>query len=102
LISKITVGLRQRALGLGLEVLNLDASYDVDDAHSLQRLVYELALDQTANPALPCPAPVTHAFLEQNALADRRATGGVTMTRPRASGSRPHSTRNLNAAKSSC
>jgi uncharacterized protein len=93
---------RQRALGLGLEVLNLDAWYDVDDAHSLQQLLYELALDQTPNPASPYPAPVTRAFLEQNALADRLATSGVTMVPPTAGGSHPHSTRNINAAKSSC
>jgi uncharacterized protein len=65
---------RQRAFGLGLEVLDLDTWYDVDDAHSLQRLVYELALDQTANPASPYRAPVTRAFLEQNAVAERLAT----------------------------
>ena len=71
---------RQRASGLGLEVLDLDAWYDVDDAHSLQRLVYELAPHQTVNTASPRPAPVTRAFLEQTALADRLATSGVAMT----------------------
>jgi uncharacterized protein len=76
---------RQRAFGLGLGVLDLDAWYDVDDAHSLQRLVYELAPDQTANPASPYPAPVTRAFLEQNALADRLATSGATIMPPPAS-----------------
>jgi uncharacterized protein len=92
---------RQRAIGLGLEVLDLDAWYDVDDAHSLQRLVYELAPRQTVNPASAYPAPVTRAFLEQRALADRLATSGVAMMPSPAVGSRPHSLRNLDAAKSS-
>jgi uncharacterized protein len=65
---------RQRAFALGLEVLDLEAWYDVDDAHSLQRLLYELALDQVASPASAYPAPATRAFLEKNALAVRLAT----------------------------
>jgi uncharacterized protein len=92
---------RQRALGLGLEVLDLDVWYDVDDAHSLQRLVHELAPDQAANSASAYPAPVTRAFLEQKGLADRLATSGVTMMPSPAGDSRPHSLRNLDAAKSS-
>jgi uncharacterized protein len=91
---------RQRALALGLEVIDLEAWYDVDDAHSLQRLLHELALDQVADPASAYPAPVTRAFLEQNALAVRLATHGVTMTPAAADGSRPHSLRNPDAAKS--
>jgi rSAM/selenodomain-associated transferase 1 len=92
---------RQRALGLGLEVLDLDAWYDVDDARSLQRLVYELAPNQTVNATSVYPAPVTRAFLEQKALADRLATSGVAMMPAPADDSRPHSLRNLDAAKSS-
>jgi len=79
---------RQRALALGLEVIDLEAWYDVDDAHSLQRLLHELALDQVAHPASAYPAPVTRAFLEQNALAVRLATHGVTMMPAAANGSR--------------
>jgi len=73
---------RQRAFGLGLEVLDLDAWYDIDDAHSLQQLVHELAPDETGNPASPYPAPVTRAFLEQNALPARLASSGVTVLPP--------------------
>jgi len=73
---------RQRAFDLGLEVLDLDAWYDIDDAHSLQQLVYELAPDETVNSATPYPAPVTRAFLEQNALAARLASSGVTVLPP--------------------
>ena len=92
---------RQRALGHGLEVLDLEAWYDVDDAHSLQWLLHELALDRAAHPASAYPAPATRAFLEQNALAVRLATHGVTIMPAPADGSRPHSLQNLDAAKSS-
>jgi uncharacterized protein len=91
---------RQRALALGLEVLDLEAWYDVDDAHSLQRLLHELALDQVADPASAYPAPATRAFLEKNALAVRLATHEVTMMPAAVDGSRGHSPRNLDAAKS--
>jgi len=92
---------RQRALALGLEVIDLKAWYDVDDAHSLQRLLHEFALDQVAHPASAYPAPVTRAFLEQNAVAVRLAIHGVTMKPAAADGSSLHSLRNLDAAKSS-
>jgi len=92
---------RQRALALGLEVIDLKAWYDVDDARSLQRLLHEFALDQVAHPASAYPAPVTRAFLEQNAVAVRLAIHGVTMKPAAADGSSPHSLRNLDAAKSS-
>jgi hypothetical protein len=65
LFSKIdwsTEQTRRRALGLGLEVLDLDAWYDVDDAHSLQRLVYELTPKQTIN-ATPADQEQTWAKL---------------------------------------
>jgi uncharacterized protein len=91
---------RQRASGLGLEVLDLDAWYDVDDARSLQRLVRELA-GQAANPASAYPAPVTRAFLEQKALGGRLAASGAAMTPSRPGDSRPHSLRNRDGAKSS-
>jgi hypothetical protein len=99
--AQVVAQTRQRVLGLGLEVLDLDAWYDVDDAHSLQRLVYELASSQTVNATEAYPAPVTRAFLEQKALADRLATRGVAMMPSPAGGSRSHSLRNLDAAKSS-
>jgi hypothetical protein len=99
--AQVAAQTRQRALGLGLEVLDLDAWYDVDDAHSLQRLVYELASSQTVNATAAYPAPVTRAFLEQKALADRLATRVVAMMPSPAGGSRSHSLRNLDAAKSS-
>jgi uncharacterized protein len=92
---------RQRALALGLEVIDLKAWYDVDDAHSLQQLLHELALDQVAHLDSSYPAPVTRAFLEQNALAVRLATHGVTMMPVAAGGYRPHSPRDLDATKSS-
>jgi uncharacterized protein len=99
--EQVTEQTRQRALALGLEMLDLEAWYDVDDAYSLQRLLHELALDQAAHPAWAYPAPATRAFLEKNALAVRLATHGVSMMPAAADGSRRNSLRNLDAAKSS-
>jgi uncharacterized protein len=92
---------RQRALRCGLEVVDLDSWYDVDDPHSLQQLVHELAPDQTTNRTSVSSAPVTRAFLKRMALADRLATSGTAMTPSPTGGSRPPSLRNLHAAKSS-
>ena len=92
---------RQRALRCGLEVLDLDPWYDVDDPHSLQQLVYELAPDQTTNRTSAYSAPVTRAFLERMALADRLAISGTAMTPSPTGGSHPPVRRNLHTAKSS-
>jgi uncharacterized protein len=64
---------RQRAFESGLEVLDLEAWFDVDDAGSLQRLMRELAGCGAHRP-LAYPAPATRAFLERNSFADRLAT----------------------------
>jgi hypothetical protein len=73
----------------------------VDDAHSLQRLLHELALDQAAHHASAFPAPATRAFLKQTVLAVRLATHGAIIMPAPADGSRPHFLRNLDAPKSS-
>jgi uncharacterized protein len=91
---------RQRALGRGLEVHDLEAWYDVDDAESLQQLVHELASDQEVHRASAYPAPATRAFLVRNALSDRLAMRGVTRGPTPASSSSPPSHRNDDAASS--
>lgn len=64
---------RQRARGQGLELLELDPWYDVDDRHSLQRLVDELASVPASGTGRAYAAPATRVFLGQNAIADRLA-----------------------------
>jgi rSAM/selenodomain-associated transferase 1 len=81
--ERVVAQTRQRARGYGLEVAELVPWYDVDDADSLLRLLRELASAPAPERAAAYPAPATRAFLERNALAERIAGLGVTVTRPR-------------------
>jgi len=70
---------RQRAVGQGLEVIDLETWYDVDDPPSLGRLVHELSSDQARTHSSAYPAPATRAFIADNAVADRLAERGITL-----------------------
>ena len=50
---------RERAVALGLPVVELDAWYDVDDAAGLRRLCDELTSASVADTTRPYNAPAT-------------------------------------------
>jgi glycosyltransferase A (GT-A) superfamily protein (DUF2064 family) len=63
---------RERAAALGLELVELDTWYDVDDNAALQRLMLELSGgDGKRDAATPYHAPATAACLRRLGLADR-------------------------------
>jgi rSAM/selenodomain-associated transferase 1 len=78
--ERVAAQTRQRAQGQGLEVIELDPWYDVDEPRSLQRLVDELA-SPAPNSAVAYGAPVTRAYLWQHAIADRLASSGIMSSR---------------------
>jgi glycosyltransferase A (GT-A) superfamily protein (DUF2064 family) len=63
---------RARAAGKGLELVELDTWYDVDDNAALQRLLRELSgAPPPPGTARPFPAPATAACLRRLGLADQ-------------------------------
>ena len=89
--ERVVAQTRQRAQGLGLELVELKPWYDVDDPRSLQRLVDELASAPPSTPGLAYPAPVTRAFLRHNTIADRLALHGIGVARVPSAGPAPGS-----------
>jgi uncharacterized protein len=63
---------RARAADLGLDVVELEPWYDVDDAASLRALVRDLQPSLRTDAAYPAPA--TRHFLEMNRIAGRLGT----------------------------
>jgi len=59
---------------LGIEVVTLPAWFDVDDAASLTRLVYDLTTPRHDGHT-PYAAPATRAWIEQVAVGERLAAG---------------------------
>jgi uncharacterized protein len=78
--ERVATQTRERALGRGLNVVDLEAWYDVDDARSLLRLVRDLASNQAPDHLMAYSAPATRTFVAHHALADRLAACGVTST----------------------
>ncbi len=64
---------RRQAREAGLDLVELDPWYDVDDAASLRRLIAELADDGGQAGAKPYAAPFTAAWLAANRILDRFA-----------------------------
>jgi rSAM/selenodomain-associated transferase 1 len=62
---------RERAAALGLELVELETWYDVDDNAALQRLLGELTGTAAASGAAPYRAPATAECLRRLGLMDR-------------------------------
>ena len=75
--ERVAAQTRQRAHGQGLDVVELEPWYDVDDLRSLQRLIDELGPAPASTPRLAYPAPVTRAFVSRKAIVDRLALHGI-------------------------
>jgi hypothetical protein len=71
--ASVAAQTRERAAALGLELVELDTWYDVDDNAALQRLLLELSGGGGGkrDAAAPYHAPATAACLRRLGLADR-------------------------------
>jgi rSAM/selenodomain-associated transferase 1 len=61
---------RARVRALGLELVELDPWYDVDDVPALHRLCRELTIGRPTNGLDPFPAPATARCIERLRIAD--------------------------------
>jgi uncharacterized protein len=74
---------RERAREIGLEVIELETWYDVDDAAGLSRLLRDLTPKRRRDALHPYAAPATAACIRRLGLLDLLASGAVRRsTRP--------------------
>jgi len=71
--ERVAAQTRAQAAALGLERVDLDTWYDVDDAGSLRRLMLDLSSDRVRMAAYA--APFTSAFVQAKSISERLAEG---------------------------